>query len=197
MEPPAGQATIAEIACIHTTARDQRAIGSEVARIMEQQAGQGNGGTQAQAGQDNDGIVLSMQAPAGQRADYPEQLNGVMNLSHSGASQHELNMALMTLSPAVQGVAIHNMAMYVCLHRRHALIVLRCRKHNAMLHHDTREHITNSHDRMSHIRDAICECIDDSDTEDHATVEAAFNNEWQYAASEGSDAKSENRRNEV
>jgi hypothetical protein len=107
---------------------------------MEQQAGQGNGGTQAQAGQDNDGIVLSMQAPAGQRADYPEQLNGVMNLSHSGASQHELNMALMTLSPAVQGVAIHNMAMYVCLHRRHALM------HCAAMQ-ETQRHAASRHTR--------------------------------------------------
>ena len=156
-----------------------------------------NGGTRAQAGQGNDCIVVAMQAPAGHLVDYPQQLNGVMTLSHNGASQDDVNMALMGLSPAVQGVAIHNLNMYVCLHRPHALIVLRCREHNTMLHHDTREHFTNSHDRMAHIRNAICEYIDDSDTEDHATVETAFDNEWQYAESEGSDEKSKNRRNEV
>jgi hypothetical protein len=104
-----------------------------------EQAGQDNdellhdldhGGTQAQAGEDNGGILVAMQAPAGHLVGYREQLNGVMALSHNGASQDDVNMALMGLSPAVQGVAIHNLDMYVCLHRPHALIVLRCREHN-------------------------------------------------------------------
>jgi hypothetical protein len=50
---------------------------------------------------------------------------------------------------------------------------------------------------MSHIRNAISDYIDDSDTPDFATVEAAFDNEWQYAKSTESDEKSENRRSEV
>jgi hypothetical protein len=66
-----------------------------------------------------------------------------------------------------------------------------------MLHEGTREHFTNSHDRMSHIRNAISEYIDDSDTPDFATVDAAFDNEWQYAKSTESDENSENRRSEV
>ena len=131
------------------------------------------------------------------QTNYPEQLNSVLTLSHNGASQQELDAALMNCSPAVQGVAIHNLSMYVCLHRPHALIVLRCRGHNTMLHQETREHFTNSHDRMSHIRDAIFDCIHDSDTNEDATVESAFANEWQYAKSTGCDEKSENRRNEV
>ena len=131
------------------------------------------------------------------QTNYPEQLNSVLTLSHNGASQQELDAALMNCAPAVQGVAIHNLSMYVCLHRPHALIVLRCRGHNTMLHQETREHFTNSHERMSHIRDAIFDYIHDSDTNEDATVESAFANEWQYAKSTGRDEKSENRRNEV
>lgn len=129
--------------------------------------------------------------------DYPEQLNSVLTLSHNGASQQELDAALMKCAPAVQGVAIHNLSMYVCLHRPHALIVLRCRGHNTMLHQETREHFTNSHERITLIRDAIFDYIHDSDTNEDATVESAFANEWQYAKSTGRDEKSENRRNEV
>jgi hypothetical protein len=124
-----------------------------------------------QDGQDNDGTVAAKEAPAGQGSDgtntvaahggagnsalavweypawqadqyYEQQLKDVMTLSGNGASKHEVSLALMQLAPTVQMTAIHNLQMYVCLHRPHALIVLR----QGTQHHAARGHTRAFHE---------------------------------------------------
>jgi hypothetical protein len=160
-------AVIVQIAAIIQIGRLKNRISSQSAcnqlgrwaEIMEPQDGQDNDGTvaakQAPAGQDSDGTsTVAAQGGAGNSAlalcEYPawqadqyyeQQLKEIMTLSENGASQHDVSLALMQLAPTVQMTAIHNLQMYVCLHRPHALIVLR---------QGTKHHAARGHTRAFH-----------------------------------------------